>query len=133
MIGINQVRLIATQPRVAQPRRRMRYHAASRSCILGVVVLFVGCASLPSVDNVEHSFRRGHPTFEILRVTSRGDVSDDAHRHSGNAVFDVIYREPGVQSCLPSNASLVLSLRAGLRGPAVPPKVRNRACGLRIQ
>ncbi|HEY6619226.1 MAG TPA: hypothetical protein VIY68_06765 [Steroidobacteraceae bacterium] len=95
MIEINQLRLIATQPRAAQSRHWMRYHAASRSCILGVVVLFVGCASLPSVDNVEHSFRREHPTFEILRVTSRVDVSDDAHRHSGNAVFDVIYRQPG--------------------------------------
>jgi hypothetical protein len=70
-------------------------HITSRSCILGVALLCGARSSLPSVDSVEHSFRREHQAFEILRVTSRVDVSDEAHRHLGNAIFEVIYREPG--------------------------------------
>ena len=66
---------------------------ATRSCILGIALLGGGCASLPSVDKVEHSFRREHPAFEILRVTSRVDISDEAHGHFGIAIFTVIYRK----------------------------------------
>jgi hypothetical protein len=72
----------------------MRSHTASPSSILGVALFCAGCASLPSVDSVDRSFRREHPTFEIVRVPSLVDVSEEAHRRLGNATLEIIYREP---------------------------------------
>jgi hypothetical protein len=72
----------------------MHNQIARRTCIVGVALVCAGCASLPSVDSVEGSFRRQHPAFVIVHVTSRVDVSEENHLHDGKAVFQVLYREP---------------------------------------
>jgi len=59
--------------------------------------------SLPSVDTVRSDFLRQHPTAEILHVSSRADISDDAAIHVGNATFEVLYRERGSSDSWPDN------------------------------
>jgi hypothetical protein len=73
----------------------MRRPLASPLCMAVAALCCGGCASLPSVDSVRSDFRRQHPTAEILHVSSRVDVSDEATIHVGNATFEVLYRERG--------------------------------------